>query len=169
MKKNTMFVAVFAGVAATLLALSMYQYTMASTLNEEDMVVIDFNVFPAQDVIEVSKGQSVKIPIMVEAPRDATYELKLNVIAERATPEGRALPGAASVGLDRASVMLSSLDTPETDIGQDRVQRATGAFLTVSAPSDATEGSYTYFLEARKELSAKDGLGAGKVFTVNIK
>jgi len=169
MNKNTKLVAMFASVAVALLAFSMYQNTLASTPKEENMVIIDFNVFPAQDVIEVRKGQSARIPIMVETPRGADYALKLSVFAENTTPGGQPLPEAASVGLDKASVVLSSLNTPETDIGENRIQRATGAFLTIAAPADAAEGSYSYVLEARKELSTEDGLAAGKLFTVNIK
>jgi hypothetical protein len=168
MKKNTKLVALFASVAVALLAFSVYQNTQASTPKEENMVTIDFNVFPAQDVIEVSKGQSARIPLIVEFPKSADYSLQLNVIAENATSEGKPLPKAASVALDKASVVLSSLNTPATDIGQDRIQKATGAFLTISAPADAAEGNYSYILEARRELSDSDGLAAGKIFTVNI-
>ncbi len=142
---------------------------MASTPKNENVVTIDFNVFPAEDVIEVAKGTSVKIPIMVEAPVGAAYELKLNVTAENVTPEGKPLPDAAKVGLDKVSIVLSSLNTHVTDIGGNRIQRATGAFLTIAAQADAAEGSYSYILEARRELSAEDGLAAGKIFTVNIK
>lgn len=159
-----MFAALFAGVAVALLAFSVYQNTMASTPKQENMVAIDFNVFPEQDVIEVRKGQTARIPIMVEAPRGADYTLELSVFAS-----GARLPEAASVGIDRATIALSSLNTPETDIGENRIQRATGAFLTISIPADTAEGSYDYILEARKELSNTNGLAAGKLFTVNVK
>lgn len=76
------------------------------------MVAIDFSVFPAEDVIEVKKRQSTRIPIMVEAPRDADYALKLSVFRD-----DMMLPEAAGVSIDKESVALSSLDTPVTDIG----------------------------------------------------
>jgi hypothetical protein len=167
MNNKTLF-ALFASAAALLLTASVYQNTIASTTKPQE-IAIDFNVFPAQDVIEVSKGESVKVPIMVEAPVGAGHALKLSVFADYMSPGGQEPPEAASVGLDKASVVLSSLGTPITEIGDGRIQRATGAFLTISAPADAAEGSYSYVLEARKELSAEEGLAAGKVFTVNIK
>jgi len=167
-RRTGILLALFASAGVLLSATSYLQLTQASTTKPEE-IVIDFDVFPAQDVIEVSKGMSVKIPIMVEAPVGANYALKLSVFAEHMTSGGQEMPEAASVGLDKASVVLSSLETPVTEIGESRIQRAAGAFLTISVPADGAVGSYSYILEARKELSAEEGLAAGKIFTVNVK
>ncbi|AFU59204.1 hypothetical protein Ngar_c22740 [Candidatus Nitrososphaera gargensis Ga9.2] len=155
-----MFVAIFGGIAVALLGFSVYQNTLATTPVQQNEVRIDFAVFPAQDVIEVTVGQTARIPVMVEAPRGAVCALEMHVL-----PISERLPEQASIGLDRAMVALSSLDSPVQDIGENHIQRAAGAFLVISIPADAAQGSYDYALEARKATSDNEGQDVGKIFS----
>jgi hypothetical protein len=106
---------------------------------------------------------------MIESSRDADYTLTLLVRAERVmfnsssdhTSEG------ITVGLDKQSVVLSPRDDLTT-LAANRVERESGALLTVTATSDAIEGNYNYLLEAHRESTGGPGTGMGKIVTITV-
>ncbi|MEW5840976.1 MAG: hypothetical protein AB1753_08225 [Thermoproteota archaeon] len=161
-----------------LTATAYQQFTQASTTKPEE-IIIDFNAFPAQDRIEVGKGKTLKVPIIVESPQDADYELKLAVVSdymssnlESRQGEGagqQALPDAVTAALDKQSVALSRSYEKINDLPQGRVQRISDASIIVSAAPDATEKEHSFILEVKRALPNGDELVAGKIFTVKVK
>jgi hypothetical protein len=156
-------------LAAILVGISVWQqFTMASN-RTPNSIAIDFSVYSGSEPVQVNKGTTVTVPIMIESSRDADYTLTLLVRAERVmfnsssdhTSEG------ITVGLDKQSVVLSPRDDLTT-LAANRVERESGALLTVTATSDAIEGNYNYLLEAHRESTGGPGTGMGKIVTITV-
>jgi hypothetical protein len=169
--KRKILIAGFAGVAAIILAVSIYQQSIVASPSPTKITLIDFTAFPERDVIEVAKGQAVTVPIIVESPREADYTLKIRVYPDRISGnplEDGSIPNVDPAGLvlllDKEAITLSSENAVLREFLGDTVWRDSGAVLTVIAAPEVTEGTYSYILEA--DLP---GLGqVRKVFTVTV-
>jgi hypothetical protein len=156
-------------LAAILVGISVWQQLTSASNRTPNSIAIDFSAYPDSDPIQVNKGTTVVVSIMIESSRDADYTVTLLVRAERVmfnssrdhTSEG------ITVGLDKQSVVLSPRDDLTT-LSANRVERESGALLTVTATSDAIEGNYNYLLEANRESTDGRGSGSGKLFTITV-
>lgn len=169
-KKTILLVALFAGASLVLLAGSLLQFTQASTTKPE-IVVIDFSAYPENDVIELKRGESVTLPIKVESPADAEYELQLAVVPDRneiIRAEEIRLPDPVTASVDKESIVLSKQDQQVTHMAENRVERTSAATLTVSAESDALPKEYSFLLEASRLMANGDELVAAKYLTVKV-
>jgi len=163
-----------AGAAVAVLAIAIYLQTIASA-TVTNSIQIPFSVTVQPDNIEISKGKAANMAVLVETQKNAQFDLNLEVSAYAEDSSNLALLDAATnhipdIKVDRSSIHVSDLLPAVTDLGPDRVQKNSGASITISVPADAPAGTYTYMIDA-KQLPSRNGptLGAGKIFTVIVK
>jgi len=173
--KRKIIIAGIAGVATILLAVGMYQQSIAS-ITTPNTILIDFTAFPERDQIEISKGEILTIPIIVESPREANYDLKISVYPDRISgnpvengPIGNLTTAGLVLQLDKQLIALSSANAVLRELPGDRVERDSGSVLTVIATPETAEGTYSYILETRREMQNGEAMGTNYVFTITVK
>lgn len=131
----------------------------------EEAVHVDFSAMLAEQDIVVKKGQTVKIPILIESERETEKVLSLSIIARSDVPDSTEI----ELSLDKGSVVLSKNDIKDQEqSGSGRVIRDAG-FLIISTSTTAKAGTYEFGLEASYEDNASgEGMGTGQVFRVTI-
>lgn len=169
--KNNKIALAFAAAAAivSVMGVSLYQQSLASNL-----VLIDFNAYPVNDNIILRRGQSLQTPVMIESPKNAEMTISLSVSPDNLgnsttvidSITGKLVPRGLSISLDKQSITLSNGDQVR-DIGSGRVVRNAGT-LSLAASPDAELGTYTYVLEAKRNVSGGQSLVAGKIVTITI-
>lgn len=174
MKRTKMLMFGAAGIAAAVLAISIYGQAVASS-TEIRVVEFPFSVDIDQRDIELKKGETLKKMVLVESPKDAEFDLSLAVypydenlgpLLNQATTDDK----NPDVTLDKTEVAISKISTVVMDLAPGTAMKDSGASIIIAVPADATPGSYTYLIEAKSPPDA-DGLVsvAGKLFTVTVK
>jgi len=131
-----------------------------------EVIAVDFSPSLKEQDIVVMKGQTVKIPVMIESGKDTEKVLSLSIISRSDVPDSSEL----ELSLDNGRIVLSKDDIAQgkaQDNGFGRLLRDAG-FLTISASSTAKAGTYEYGLEASSEGDGGDGMGAGQAFRVTV-
>lgn len=131
-----------------------------------EAIAIDFSPIIGEQDIIVNKGQTVKIPVMIESDKETEKVLTLSIIPSGDVPDSSQL----QLSFDKDSIVLSKDDIMQgkaRDSGYGRLIRDVG-FLIVSASPSTKAGTYSYGLEANYEGNGGDGMGAGEVFRVTV-
>lgn len=172
MSNGSTTVPVIAGLAVgiafiatfSVLGFPMQQRVDSTQQPVAEEVFIDFSVTLAEQDIVVKKGQTVKVPILIESGKETEKVLSLSIIARGDVPDSSEL----QLSLDKDSVVLSKSDINEQQAtGSGDLIIRDGGFLTVTASPTAKAGTYEYGLEASYE-DASGGMGAGQLFRVTI-
>lgn len=125
---------------------------------------IDFSVsLPEIDII-LKKGETVKIPVLIESDRQTEKVLTLSVMPyseETLSVIYSEVPELA-LSLDKQTVVVSKDDITQ-ELTPSRVIREV-ALLTVSASHTIKAGTYEYLLEANYQHMK----GAGQLFRVTV-
>lgn len=125
---------------------------------------IDFSVsLPEADII-LKKGETVKIPVLIESDRQTEKVLALSVMPYSdlsIMPYSEVIEGLA-LSLDKQTVVVSKDDITQ-ELTPSRVIREV-TLLTVSASPTIKAGTYEYFLEANYQHQK----GAGQLFRVTV-
>lgn len=173
MKRTKMLMFGLAGIAAAVLAISIYAQAIASS-EEIREIEIPFSVDLDPDDIEMEKGKTLKKEVLVESQKDAEFDLNLEVYPYEEDDAGnvsiKPKDKAPDIKLDKIKVKISKDSKKMKDLAPGREMKDSGASITITVPSDAPPGTYTYMLEAKSEPNAEGlVLGSGELFTVIVK
>jgi hypothetical protein len=167
-----------AGIAAAVLAVSIYGQAVASSKEIRDVdIPFAVSIDPDSDLdyLEIDKGKAVTKMVLVETLKDAEFDLHFEVYPydENSGPildQAAADDKKPDVSLDKVKVEVVKEGKKVKDLAPGYELKESGASITIAVPADAEPGTYTYMLEAKSNPDSEGlVLGAGKLVRVVVK
>lgn len=167
-------IGMMAAVAIPVILLVGYQGMASSqeqqpTAEDELAVFVDFSIWLENRTIILERGETVSVPLKIQAPNDAEKTLRMSLL----TGPGNADPEQFNARLSKASVVLSQLDVADgkvKNLAHNIGERPAGT-LTVTAPANMEPGTYRFAIEAEAPADGvlADAVVAGTIVTIQVK
>jgi hypothetical protein len=167
-----------AGIAAAVLAASIYGQAVASSKEIRDIdIPFSVSIDPENDLdyVEVDKGKALSKKVLVETLSDAEFDLNFEVypydenlgaMLEQTAADDKK-PDAK---LDKVKVKISRESKIVKDLAPGYSLKESGASIVIAVPADTEPGTYTYMLEAKSNPDAEGlVLGSGSLVRVVVK
>ena len=168
MNKNQKILLALTAIAVPLILISASYPILATPDDTNEPITINFTVYPENSRIVVERGETVTVPLKVEAPRDAEMTLQVQVVSF-----GQDDPAALWAAVSEPTLVLSKQDAGVEHVGTVSSVRDAG-MLTLAVPPTVSPGTYTFVIEAAKKADARlagmaDELVSGTIVTVEVK